>query len=106
MLQQLGACSVPDKWPVHRGKDAVDPHLKHAADERRSGEVTPDFCIPDEIHPAVVIEAKLTRNDGTARDKVSRIKELETQRNNMWQKAALFTRWWPVLTNVDSGDGV
>jgi hypothetical protein len=41
----------------------------------------PDFCIPDEIHPAVVIEAKLTSDDGTARDKVARIKELETQRN-------------------------
>ncbi len=41
----------------------------------------PDFCIPDEIRPVVVIEAKLTSDDGTARDKVARIKELETQRN-------------------------
>lgn len=41
----------------------------------------PDFCIPDEKDPAVVIEAKLTSDDGTARDKVARIKELETQRN-------------------------
>ncbi|MDY6839480.1 MAG: hypothetical protein SWH78_16060 [Thermodesulfobacteriota bacterium] len=40
----------------------------------------PDFCIPDEINPAVVIEAKITSDDGTARDKVARIKELETQR--------------------------
>jgi hypothetical protein len=29
----------------------------------------------------VVIEAKITSDDGTARDKVARIKELETQRN-------------------------
>ena len=29
----------------------------------------------------MVIEAKLTSDDGTARDKVARIKELETQRN-------------------------
>jgi hypothetical protein len=29
----------------------------------------------------VVIEAKLTSDDGTARDKVARIKNLETQRN-------------------------
>jgi hypothetical protein len=28
-----------------------------------------------------VIEAKITSDDGTARDKVARIKELETQRN-------------------------
>ncbi len=41
----------------------------------------PDFCIPDEVSPAVVIEAKITSDDGTARDKVARIKELETQRN-------------------------
>lgn len=40
----------------------------------------PDFCIPDEVNPAVVIEAKVTSDDGTAQDKVARIKELETQR--------------------------
>jgi len=42
---------------------------------------TPDSCIPDEVSPVVVIEAKITSEDGTARDKVARIKELETQRN-------------------------
>jgi hypothetical protein len=41
----------------------------------------PDFCIPDEINPVVIIEAKIISDDGTARDKVARIKELETQRN-------------------------
>ena len=41
----------------------------------------PDFCIPDEVSPAVIIEAKITSDDGTARDKVARIKVLETQRN-------------------------
>lgn len=40
----------------------------------------PDFCIPDELNPVVIIEAKITSDDGTARDKVARIKELETQR--------------------------
>jgi hypothetical protein len=33
----------------------------------------PDFIIPDEFHPNVVIEAKLTEDDGTARDKATRI---------------------------------
>jgi len=46
----------------------------------------PDFCIPDEISPAVIIEAKVTSDDGTARDKVTRIKELETQRNKHVQE--------------------
>lgn len=33
----------------------------------------PDFIVPDEFDPRVVIEAKLTEDDGTARDKVTRI---------------------------------
>jgi hypothetical protein len=33
----------------------------------------PDFIIPDELAPAIVIEAKITSDDGTARDKVTRI---------------------------------
>ncbi len=40
-----------------------------------------DFCIPDENTPSVVIEAKVTSDDGTARDKVARIKVLATQRD-------------------------
>jgi hypothetical protein len=36
----------------------------------------PDFMIPSEFNPQVVIEAKLTEDDGTARDKVTRIQHL------------------------------
>jgi hypothetical protein len=36
----------------------------------------PDFIIPDEITPEVIIEAKITNDDGTARDKVARILRL------------------------------
>jgi hypothetical protein len=36
----------------------------------------PDFIIPSEFNPKVVIEAKLTEDDGTARDKVTRIQHL------------------------------
>jgi hypothetical protein len=36
----------------------------------------PDFIIPSEFNPEVVIEAKLTEDDGTARDKVTRIQHL------------------------------
>ena len=38
----------------------------------------PDFVIPNEFNPQVVIEAKLTEDDGTARDKVTRIQHLGT----------------------------
>ena len=36
----------------------------------------PDFIIPDEFSPHVVIEAKITEADGTARDKVTRVQHL------------------------------
>ena len=36
----------------------------------------PDFIIPDEFNPKVVIEAKIAEDDGTARDKVTRIQHL------------------------------
>jgi hypothetical protein len=36
----------------------------------------PDFIIPSEFTPEVVIEAKITEDDGTARDKVTRIQHL------------------------------
>ena len=36
----------------------------------------PDFAIPNEFNPQVLIEAKLTEDDGTARDKVTRVQHL------------------------------
>ena len=37
---------------------------------------SPDFIVPNVHNPVVVIEAKLTEDDGTARDKVTRIQHL------------------------------
>jgi len=45
--------------------------------ERIAGfDQAPDFIIPSEFNPRVVIEAKITEDDGTARDKVTRIQHL------------------------------
>ncbi|MHB8917722.1 MAG: hypothetical protein ACYC4H_06835 [Desulfocucumaceae bacterium] len=45
--------------------------------ERIAGfDQAPDFIIPSEYSPQVVIEAKITEDDGTARDKVTRIQHL------------------------------
>lgn len=45
--------------------------------ERVAGfDQAPDFIIPDEFNPKVVIEAKITEDDGTARDKITRIQHL------------------------------
>lgn len=45
--------------------------------ERVSGfDQAPDFIVPDEFNPQVVIEAKVTEDDGTARDKITRVQHL------------------------------
>lgn len=45
--------------------------------ERVAGfDQAPDFIIPDEFSPQIVIEAKITEDDGTARDKVTRVQHL------------------------------
>ena len=45
--------------------------------ERVTGfDQSPDFIVPDEFDPQVVIEAKITEDDGTARDKVTRVQHL------------------------------
>ncbi len=36
----------------------------------------PDFVVPSEFNPQVVIEAKIAQDDGTARDKVTRVQHL------------------------------
>lgn len=41
----------------------------------------PDFFVPDELNPAVLIEAKITGDDGTARDKATRIVHLAEMRD-------------------------
>ncbi len=36
----------------------------------------PDFIVPNEFNPQVIIEAKITEDDGTARDKITRVQHL------------------------------
>jgi len=58
------------------------PFRKTKRAERVPGfDQAPDFFIPDELEPAVIIEAKITGDDGTARDKVARIKVLAQMRD-------------------------
>jgi len=54
--------------------------------ERIAGfDQAPDFIIPDEFNPVALIEAKLTEDDGTALDKVSRVQRLRTLRDETGQ---------------------
>ena len=57
-------------------------------DTKRTGRISgfdqaPDFIIPDEFTPVAVIEAKLSEDDGTARDKVARVQRLRTLRDEV-----------------------
>ena len=70
---------------------AIEEHLSRARiifrktkrAERIPGyEQAPDFFVPDEFNPSVIIEAKITGDDGTARDKVARIERLTRMRND------------------------
>ena len=45
----------------------------------------PDFIVPDEFRPCVVIEAKVTEDAGTARDKITRIQRLALQ-SQEWEQ--------------------
>lgn len=52
-------------------------HRKTKRAERIAGfDQAPDFIIPSEFNPQIIIEAKITEDDGTARDKVTRIQHL------------------------------
>ena len=58
------------------------PFRKTKRAERVPGfEQAPDFFSPDEVDPEIIIEAKITGDDGTARDKVSRILRLASMRD-------------------------
>lgn len=88
-------------------ENAIEQRLREAGiSYRKTGRAeripgfgqAPDFCIPDEINPAVIVEAKVTSDDGTARDKVTRIKELETQRNKHVRSGK---PWYEVVACID-----
>ncbi len=46
------------------------------AERVRGFDQAPDFIVPDEFSPKVVIEAKITEDDRTARDKVTRVQHV------------------------------
>ena len=61
----------------------------------------PDFVIPREFSSGVVIEAKLTEDGGTARDKVTRVQHLG-QLSMQGQPGSRWSKWLPVSPEEDS----
>ena len=94
-------------------ENAVEKRLRQAGisfrktrqAERIEGfDQAPDFIIPDEWNPQIVIEAKITEDDGTARDKVTRIQHLAEISHQRHQEDA---RGFQVIACIDGrGFGV
>lgn len=94
-------------------ENAIEERLSHSQitfrktrrAERVPGfEQAPDFIVPDEVNPVVVIEAKITGDDGTARDKVTRIERLATMND---ERLRAGKRGFQVLACIDGrGFGV
>jgi hypothetical protein len=59
---------------LHR--EGISYRKTKRAERIKGFDQAPDFIIPDEFNPQVVIEAKVTEDDGTARDKVTRVQHL------------------------------
>lgn len=57
-------------------KDGISYRKTKRAERIPGFDQAPDFIVPDEFNPRVIIEAKITEDDGTARDKVTRIQHL------------------------------
>jgi hypothetical protein len=52
-------------------------HRKTKRAEKIPGfDQAPDFIVPDEYNPKIIIEAKIAEDDGTARDKITRVQHL------------------------------
>ena len=81
------------------------PFRKTRRAERVAGfEQAPDFFIPDEIAPSIILEAKITGDDGTARDKVSRILRLASMRDALEREGKPS---WELIACIDGrGFGV
>ena len=75
------------------------PFRKTRRAERVPGfEQAPDFFIPDELAPRIIIEAKITGDDGTARDKVARILRLAEMRDTRERRGESS---WQLIACID-----
>ena len=60
---------------------SITYHKAEVAERFEDLDQAPDFLIPDRFRPTVVVEAKLAEDNGTARDKVTRVQHLAELRD-------------------------
>jgi hypothetical protein len=56
-------------------------HQAGVAERFEDMDQAPDFLVPNHVNPVVLVEAKLAEDDGTARDKVTRVQHLAELRD-------------------------
>lgn len=73
--EQVGAI-LENALKAKLGYHLIPYHEARVAERFEDMDQAPDFLVPNPVQPAVVIEAKLAEDDGTARDKVTRVQHL------------------------------
>ena len=80
-VSELVGDMLEDRIEDHLSSAKVPYHRSHHGESIPGWEQNPDFFCPDPVSPMGVIEAKMTNDDGTARDKVARVLRLAAMRD-------------------------
>ncbi len=81
-VSELVGAPLEDKIQDQLAAKQIPFHRTGRAESLEGWDQNPDFFCPDPEVPAAVIEAKMTNDDGTARDKVARVLRLAEIRNS------------------------
>jgi len=82
-VSELVGDMLEDRIEDHLSSANVPYHRSRRGESMPGWEQNPDFFCPDPRSPAGVIEAKMTNDDGTARDKVARVLRLAAIRDRL-----------------------
>ncbi len=80
-VSELVGNMLEDRIEEHLSSANVPFHRSSRGESVAGWEQNPDFFCPDPASPLAVIEAKMTNDDGTARDKVARVLRLAGMRD-------------------------
>ena len=82
-VSELVGDMLEDRIEDHLSSTQVPYHRSRRGESIHGWEQNPDFFCPDPVSPLGVIEAKMTNDDGTARDKVARVLRLAAIRDKL-----------------------
>ena len=80
-VSELVGGILEDRIAEHLSEAGIPFHQTTSVQPLEEWEQLPDFLCPDAAAPVAVIEAKMTQDDGTARDKVARVRQLAAIRD-------------------------